>query len=562
MQSILWGIILIGILIFVHELGHFLFAKLFKVTVLTFSLGFGGPIRIGNLKLSVRWGDTEYRIAWFPIGGLVRMLGDETTEQVPEADRGRSFLAQPLYKRFLIILAGPLFSVLLALPIFFVQSVSQGFAPSPMIGMVVPGSPAAAASIRPDDVVVSISGKRVETWEDIEDGINSSHGLPLALEVMRGTETIHTRLAPVEELDETGLNLLGERWDVGIRHERQGIVLGVVTPDSPAAQAGLSLGDRVVSVAGTSVKDWSDIAAILLKQGLQPIPLQVVHDDPIPVGAVTLHIPVMVEVTVQPLPAEAAPAGVWRTPEAYTGIEPSDLYIDGVIEGSPAATHGIQRGDKIMAVFGTPIQSWEQFSRAVATHPKEEIPIQVRHNGQLRDIQFTPSPINPANGSQLTPTRLGFGVEHEGNLLPGQSMPRPHRLIYGLRQSMIMTGTTIYMNVMGFVRLFQGRVAPSEAIGGPIMIISIAGESAKKGIGNFLNLLAFISVLLGLLNLLPIPILDGGQIAFIVAEAILRRPLSQKTRMVASYIGLVLLITLMAFAFAFDINRFLPGIFK
>ncbi len=562
MQSIFWGIILIGILIFAHELGHFLFAKLFKVTVLTFSLGFGGPIRIGNLKLSVQWGDTEYRIAWFPIGGLVRMLGDETTEQVPEADRGRSFLAQPLYKRFLIILAGPLFSVLLALPIFFVQSVSQGLAPSPMIGMVVPGSPAAAAGIRPDDFVVSISGKRVETWEDVEDGINSSHGMPVALEVMRGAETVRTQLAPVEELDETGLNLLGERWDVGIRHERQGIVLGVVTPDSPAAQAHLSLGDRVVSIAGTSVKDWSDIAAILLQKGLQPIPLQVVHDDPIPVGAVTLHIPVVVETTVHPLPAEAAPAGVWRTPEAYTGIEPSDLYIDGVIEGSPAATHGIQRGDKIMAVFGAPIQSWEQFSRAVATHPKEEIPIQIRHNGQLRDIQFTPSPINPSNGSQLTPTRLGFGVEHEANLLPGQSIPRPHRLMYGLRQSMIMTGTAVYMNVMGFVRLFQGRVAPSEAIGGPIMIISIAGESAKKGIGNFLNLMAFISVLLGLLNLLPIPILDGGQIAFIVAEAVMRRPLSQKTRMVASYIGLVLLITLMAFAFAFDINRFLPGIFK
>jgi regulator of sigma E protease len=562
MQSVLWGIILIGILIFAHELGHFLFAKLFKVKVLTFSLGFGGPISIGKLKLSVQWGETEYRIAWFPIGGLVRMLGDESIEGVSDADRGRSFLSQPLYKRFLIILAGPLFSVLLALPIFFAQNVSQSFAPAPVIGMVVPGSPAAAADIRPDDVVVSVSGKRVETWEEVEDEINSSHGTSVALEVLRGTETIRTQLVPVEELDETGLKLLGERWDVGIRHERQGIILGVVTPDSPAVQAGLSLGDRVLFVAGTPVAGWSDLEAILIQRGMQPVPISVVHDTSLPVGAVTLHIPVIVEATVHPLPAEEAPAETWHTREAYTGIEPIDLYINGVIEGSPAATLGIQRGDKIIAVFGAPIQSWEQFSRAVAMHLKEEIPIQVRHNGQLRDIRFTPSPITPSDGSQLTPSRPGLGVEHESNLLLGQRMPRPHRLRYGLRQSMIMTGTAIYMNVMGFVRLFQGRVAPSEAIGGPIMIISIAGESAKRGIGNFLNLMAFISVLLGLLNLLPIPILDGGQIAFIVAEAILRRPLSQKTRVVASYIGLVFLITLMAFAFAFDINRFLPGIFK
>ncbi len=118
------------------------------------------------------------------------------------------------------------------------------------------------------------------------------------------------------------------------------------------------------------------------------------------------------------------------------------------------------------------------------------------------------------------------------------------------------TGMAAYMNVIGFVRIFQGRVKPTDAIGGPLMIMDIAGKSAKKGWRYFVKMLAFLSVLLGMLNLLPVPILDGGHIAFIFIEVIIRRPVSVTARIVASYVGLILLVGLMVFAFGNDINRY------
>ncbi len=121
---------------------------------------------------------------------------------------------------------------------------------------------------------------------------------------------------------------------------------------------------------------------------------------------------------------------------------------------------------------------------------------------------------------------------------------------------MTETWRAISMNILGFVRIFEGRVAPTEAIGGPIMIFTVAGKSAERGWGTFLNMMAFLSVLLGLLNLLPIPLLDGGHILFILIEAVQRRPVSLQSRVVASYIGLALLVSLMAFAFYNDIHRY------
>jgi regulator of sigma E protease len=556
MSSLLWFVILIGILIFAHEGGHFLFAKLFGVKVLTFSLGFGGPIRVGRFKLSWKPGETEYRIAWFPAGGFVRMLGDDPTEAVVATDRSRAFLTQPAWKRFFIIFGGPLFSVLLAVPIYFVYHLVQSNAAGPVVGSVVAGLPAAEAGVLPGDKLLSIGDTQVQTWEDVDEAIQALGGAEVAIQLERSGQTSTVRAKPVEELDETGLELLGERWDLGLRHNRQGNIIGVVTPGSPAARAGLQSWDKVLQVAGVPVSGWADAQRILERNGTHLATVEVVRAAEVAIGAITLRVPVLVEVVVQPMPADQAPAGALTHGAGYSGIEPIDLYVMGVLDDFPAKQAGIQPGDKILSMFGQPVHSWELFSRLVLAHPDSEIPLTVRHQGEIRELALKPKVIEETNEFKQVTRKPGLGVAYQPNLLAGERIERPDRWAYAAKMSVVQTGRAMSMNVLGFVRIFQGRVDAREAIGGPLMILDVAGKSAERGLGTFLNMMAFLSVLLGILNLLPIPILDGGHIAFILIEAVRRKPLSVGARVIASYVGLVLLVGLMAFAFYNDITRY------
>ncbi|MFC1654535.1 site-2 protease family protein, partial [Myxococcota bacterium] len=556
MASIFWFIVLIGILIFAHEGGHFLFAKLFKVRVITFSLGFGSPIRFGKFKLSWKPGETEYRIAWFPAGGFVRMLGDDPTEEVPEEDRARAFSTQAAGKRFLIILGGPLFSVLLAIPIYFITRVVDDRAPAPIVGKVVPGSPAEQAGLMAKDVLVQVGDNEIDTWEDVEAGTQASAGAEVEVVVERDDQRHSYTIKPREELDETGLQLLGQRWDLGILHRRQGNIIGVVADDSPAGKAGLRSWDRILEVCGVPVEGWWDVQRILGNNGDHLVPVTVVRASELRVGAITIKGPVLVDTFILPAAADQAPEGAWRTGTAYLGLEPVDLYVHKVTKGKPGEKLGIRPGDKILSVYGRPITGWDQFSRAILENPEGPIPLQIRSRGEIRRIDFVPEVIKQPNEFKQSIRKLGLGVEYLPNLLAGKYAPRKNRFLYATGMAFVDTGMSMYMNVIGFVRIFQGRVKASEAIGGPIMILDIAGKSAEKGWLYFVKIMAFLSVLLGLLNLLPIPILDGGHIAFIGIEAVMRRPVSIKARLIASYVGLILLVGLMVFAFGNDIHRY------
>jgi regulator of sigma E protease len=556
MASIFWFIILIGILIFVHEGGHFLFAKLFNVRVLTFSLGFGGPVRIGRYRASWQPGETEYRIAWFPLGGFVRMLGDDPTQEIAATDQPRAFLTQPAWKRFLIIFGGPLFSILLAVPIYFGYHLMRAEAAAPVVGRVIPGSPADEAGIRYGDRVTAIGGEATETWEEIDEAIQDSGGEPVAVHVERDGQQREFEIEPWRELDETGLELLGERWDLGLRHHRLGNTIGVVAPDSPAARAGLQSWDRLLELGGQTIDGWVEARRLMRENGLQPLPVEVARAADVRIGAVTIRVPVLKRAVVEPVAAARAPPGTMAYGEAYTGIEPIALYVHGVLDDFPAKAAGIEPGDKIVAIGGRPIRSWEQFSRYVVAHADSSIPVAVRHQGRIEQLAIQPKIIETKNEFKQITRKPGLGVSYQPSLLAGETITRPDRLTYALEMSVVQTWRAITMNIRGFVRIFEGRVEATEAIGGPIMILDVAGKSAAKGIGTFLSIMAFLSVLLGLLNLLPIPILDGGHILFIVIEAIRRKPLSLNARVMASYVGLLLLIGLMAFAFYNDISRY------
>lgn len=352
-MTLIYALILLGILIFVHELGHFIVAKIMGVKVLKFSLGFG-PKVIGK-----RVGETEYLISSFPLGGYVKMLGEDGIEEVSEEERPRAYNYQPVWKRFLIVFSGPLFNLLFA-SLLFILIFMTGFPVLlPQVGEVMPDTPASISGLLKGDTVTEINGRSISRWDEMTEIIHRSPGRELIIKINRGGQVM------------------------------------------------------------------------------------------------TLHI----------------------TPEKK---EVSDIF------------------------------------------------------GEKREVGLIG--IKPLGSTKVTRESL------------------PGAISEGLRR----TWDISVLTVLSIVKLIQ-RIIPAETIGGPILIFQMAGQEAAHGPLSFFTFMAVISINLGILNLLPIPILDGGHILFHLIEAIRRKPLSEKVILVAQRLGLAIILTLMVFAFYNDIMRLLTG---
>jgi regulator of sigma E protease len=353
MNSLLSFLLVLGILIFVHEFGHFLFAKLFKVRVLKFSLGFG------NKLIGKQWGETEYLISAFPLGGYVKMYGEQPDEEVAEDEKAVSFSHKTVGQRFWIVFGGPLFNLLFAVLVFWLMFVSVGMPDlmdSTKIGQINPGSAAERAGLKQDDIVLSINGKEMKVWEQVSETIRTSGGKPVELRIRRGSEELTIAATPVRDIVK---NIFGE-------------------PTEERYLLGMSRSEEVV----------------------------------------------------------------------YKKV------------------------------------------------------------------------------SLLESVKLA--LEH--------------------------TWSMIVLTIMGLVKMLQ-RVIPASELGGPIRIAEIAGEQFKAGWINLIHFTGLLSVNLGILNLLPIPILDGGHLVFLGIEAIRRKPMGEMALMRAQQVGMALLGTLMIFVFYNDIAR-------
>ncbi|MBI3378065.1 MAG: RIP metalloprotease RseP [Nitrospirae bacterium] len=443
-MTFLSAIVLLGILIFVHELGHFLFAKKLGVRVLKFSLGFG-PKLIGR-----KYGDTEYLVSAVPLGGYVKMLGEEPGDELKEEDKPFAYNYQPVWKRFLIVFSGPVFNLFFAAAIFFVVFLSGVPVPKPYVGKVLDNSPAAAAGLMTGDRIAAINGKTVSGWDDIDVPVNESRGERLFFKIEREGKIIELTVTPEKK---TGKNIFGENtevMDIGIMPLLYPEV-GEVIKNAVAEKAGIKKGDRIVEIEGAPIQTWHDMTAIIHGSPEKPLRLKIKRDEN------------FLELTV--------------TPEKKTF-----KYPDGT--------------EKHIGLIG----------------------------------------IGPA----------GNNVIKKYNLLKAASL--------GVKRTWDM----VVLTVVGIIKLIQ-RIIPADTLGGPIMIFQMAGQQASLGVMNFLVFMAVISINLGVLNLLPIPILDGGHILFLGIEAVRRKPLSEKVMMIAQRIGLAIIITLMVFAFYNDIMRFISG---
>ena len=449
----------LGLVVIVHELGHFLFCKLFGVYVKTFSIG------IGPKFARKRWGETEYVLSLIPFGGYVKMAGEGLMEEIQdtgtweerkyplgtiEGNREaegiddhippeRHFYNRPAWQRLLVFIAGPLFNLILAFIIY------------------------------------------------------------TGLEVANGLQTI-----PFTQI-------------------------GNVQAESPAAEAGLLVGDHIVTVAGEAVEDWNAIEEALVPPELRelgeapPVDLLIERDGQ------SLHI------TLQPvfLPEN----GYWSI-----GLEPWNTTVGLVQKGGPAAEMGLATGDKITMIDDELVTSFGGIARIINDRPGQEIEIHWLRDGL-------------AMSGVVIPELKEIGVDQTGGRIFLEPFFASHRVGFGQALSLgyMRTEGTIRIT-MGVLRDFVLRKLGIDAVGGPLRIGKAAGEMLRWSFAHLMYFVAFFSVNLFLLNLMPIPVLDGGHVLFLVCE-VLRggKPVSQRLQAIATQMGLIILLLFMTFVIVLDV---------
>ena len=540
-QLVLPFVVLLSVLIFVHEFGHFLVAKACGVRVLKFCLGFGPPVRIGRLRLAWKRGHTEYAIAWFPLGGFVKMLGENPDEQDdPEtrANASETLGAKPLWQKLAIVFAGPAMNLLLPVVVFLGTLFVGMPRPSAVVGDVEAGSPAAHAGIEAGDRIVAIAGQPVTWWGDVEDEVRSQPGREVELVVEHGGERRSVALAvePRSGLDEFG-GTAKVGWS-GLGHRRPRAMLGVPDADSPAHTAGLRSGDLVVAVSGTPVEDWRALA-----HAYAAAPAG---------GALAFSVERGAAPALQRIEVEA-PA---RGDLAALGVLPANVLVSTVQAGTPAERAGIRPGDLVLSVDGTPVTSFQSFAEAVRTSGGQPLEIVYARDGVATHVTLQPEFKTVEIGPGLEDTRYLVGVTGAPATLPGTfAIDRERNPLKALPRAVEMTVSITGTFLRGLGKIVTGEVSRNQ-VAGPIGIANIASKSWEQGWETYLSTLVLISINLGILNLLPIPILDGGQAVLFLVEGAKRSPLSLRTRLAVQQIGLTVLALIMGMAFWNDISRY------
>ncbi len=436
MITIAAGIVMLGILVFVHELGHFCVAKFCGVKILKFSLGFGPRLA------SRQWGETEYMICAIPLGGYVQMLGEGSGEQgeeaeIPPAEVHRSFAKQSLSRRMAIVAAGPIMNLVLpflVLPLAYLVGINLPayLEEPPCVGYVVAGSVAQEAGFQNGDCILAISGQQVTTWTDTGPALVNGAGEPIVFTVDRSGQ-------PAELIIADENSALEGLQSIGLLPKLEAVI-GALAPGMPAVEAGLETGDKIISIGDRQIASWYE-----LKDAIQDV-------------------------------------------------------------GGRPVTVVVERDQERRSVKIVPEQVDDEKSYLIGIAPNQET--------VYKRFSFVES--------------IKAGADRSMQL--------------------------IELTLVFIQKLFAGHVSTSN-IGGPITVVQIAGQAAQTDLSSILSVLAFLSIQLGILNLLPIPILDGGHLFFYLFEMVFRRPLSLRAREWAQQLGLILLIMLMVLAFYNDIVR-------
>jgi regulator of sigma E protease len=540
LSAIIPFIILLGLLIFVHELGHFLVAKFWGVRVEIFSLGFGKKI------LKYKKGDTTYCLSLIPLGGYVKMFGDELNAQISEQDKGVSFTHKPVWQRISVVLAGPLMNFFFAIVIFFVVAMLGEQMKAPVIGDIASHTPAYEMGFRSGDHIMKAGGQSIQTWDQFVHLMTENHGQTLQVEVQReGTDRLDSiQATPILVANSNVLSMDDKIGDIeGLSISSKASLVGI-RADSVAAKAGLQTGDLIKSVGGRPVKYFRELDNLMVSQQDQPISLEIERFENVESGkSKTMKIEI-------PATHFASIASI--------GMEASELYLAKVIDGSPAQAAGLKAGDRILSVNQTVPHKWEELLETVKSFQGDKpLSFEVDRDGVKSKIEITPRMTSQMTSQGGEEKRFTVGI------VPWAFPAAPEMVLIkadGIGSAFVRgvekTNEITKMTLVSFVRLVQAKISPKN-IGGVISIGQAASETFKLGASQFLQMMAVISVNLFILNLLPVPVLDGGHLLFYVIEAVKGAPVSMRKMEIAQQIGLVVLMSLMVFALFNDFTRLL-----
>lgn len=532
--TFLMFVILLSTVVLFHELGHFLVGKYFKIGIEAFSVGFGRAI------IKIRKGETDYRINWIPFGGYVKFVGEGPDEELDEDQKEKALNLRPPYQKALVVFAGPFMNMVLAFLIFSIMFLVGFPTKTTRIGYVAPDTPAFAAGLVPGDKILAVNDKPVWRWDDMSHEIEEFAGIETALTVDRGGEKLTVKVTPKAAPKMNILGITEDKGVIGVSENGMRPLLGLPARDSIAALAGLKTGDLLIKIDGKLIHFQQSMKRVLADG--QPHSLEVVVNADQPEKDWTTK-------TVN------LPASGGMGMESY-GIEYADLYIHKVEDDSPAKTAGILAGDKILTVAGTPVYDWQPFSEMIQKSADKPLDFSVLRNGQPVDLQITPELKKEKDLMGETQSFGRIGIYRSVAFQPPELISERHlNPLKIMARGFDLSWYWSVITLKAFVYIFTGDVSP-KAVGGPITIAVMAGETAKLGVFPFFLLMAIISLNLAVINLVPIPILDGGHIAFFMVEMVRGKPLSPIIMDVAARVGMVLLGLMVIFVLYNDFSRF------
>jgi regulator of sigma E protease len=545
-MSVVYFLLLVGVLVVIHELGHFVAAKLLDVRVMRFSLGYGRPL------VRVTLGETEYQLAIFPLGGYVRILGVALEDDEPREQR-RSFAARPLWQRLVIVFAGPAANLVLAVAIYFAFFAGHTTLPAAVIGDVLQDGPAAQAGLLPGDRVVEVNGRPVRYWEELEDAVHHAANQELHLRALRNGKPFERYVTPtrITLRERNGRSTTGG-W-IGITHAPFVPIVGIIDAQSPAGLAGLRTGDLLISVDGAPVKNWTDVHQRLGKNPHRTA-LVFLRATEVP-GVPSIH-------ALDAGFADLVPTT--RTDEqlrrqTYTGLERGEMFVAHVDPGSPADSAGLRPGDLILTLDGQPVTHWMDLDQRLQAEPERTFRLTWRRATSEGGYESLAAELTQVRRTELdefghAAVRLVFGARNDIDRGTGETVALEGRMGYAISKAIERTGETVSAMASGFFQIVAGET-PS-ALGGPLTMYHAASVSGGQGWDRFWLLLALISVNLALINLLPVPTLDGGHLLVFAGESILRRPLSPRARERVQLSGMVIVAIIAVLALRNDVVQY------
>ncbi len=557
--SIAAFILFIGVLIFVHELGHFLAAKYFDIKVVKFSLGFGPSI------ISFQKGETTYQIAAIPLGGFVKMVGDNPADEVAPEDEARAFTTAPIHQRAIVALAGPLFNLIFPVICFFAYNVVGPKVISPVVGQLEIGKPADLAGLQTGDRIVAVDGSRVWGFRRLRELVEKNSGEPIALTILREDKRFDVKVKPEATPQTDMFGKRETRGRIGVSQARVGTRIGVWSQSKN--KGGFLTGDRIISIGGKRVSKSEQLAPEVRKSAGKQVEVWVSRPQPLMAGDLLFANNATPTKLSVPIPEGA------KTIEDI-GLRPSETFIRGVVPGGAADRAGLRPGDQIIGVAGNKIRLFWSFLTELKGAEDKPLKLEVARDGKVLNLTLQATKVKCMHQvtrmeSENFDPGVGVGPFEEGS--PCQVLGRRNQyfshwpssvapeveeahltLLEALQTSVRQTVEVIGFVALGLYKLFARQISVNN-VGGPLQLFKLAAQAVELGIFQYLQTLALISVNLGLINLLPIPIFDGGHLLFCAIEAVKRRPVSLRTREAASLVGLVLLLALLVLALRNDI---------